>query len=129
MFKFEAPLYLQLGKSKSCKKYHINLNNYRNWKGVTSNNIKKKYKETIASQLKGIKFTKPIQLRFISIRPDRRKVDRANVLSVHEKFFCDALVELGCLPDDNDNFITRTIYESNGIEKDKGRVIIEITEL
>jgi Holliday junction resolvase RusA-like endonuclease len=56
-------------------------------------------------------------------------VDRANVLSVHEKFFCDALVESGCLPDDNDLYIKKTTYVSKGVEPGNGRVEIEITEI
>ena len=126
---FTMPLYLILSKAKNGKKYHINLNNYRNWHSQVSNNLKKKYKEVVSKQFIGVKFTKPIEIKFICIRPDKRRVDRANVLSVHEKFFCDALVEYGCLPDDNDLFIIRSIYESGPIDKNNGRVIIQITEL
>jgi Holliday junction resolvase RusA-like endonuclease len=129
IYKFTAPLYIILAKSPSGKKYHLNLNNYRNWKSIISNNLKKKYKEIMTKQLIGKKLTHPIEIKFIYIKGQNRKVDRANVLSVHEKFFCDALVECGCLPDDNDIYITKTTYVSNGIDPGNGRVEIEITEI
>ncbi len=129
MHKFTAPLYLITAKSGKGRKYYLNLNQYRNWKGIVSNTVKKKYKEVLSSQLIGKTFKTPIMLTFISIRGDKRRIDRANALSIHEKFFCDALVELGCIPDDNDLFITRTTYESGPIDKGNGRVEIIITEL
>jgi Holliday junction resolvase RusA-like endonuclease len=129
IYTFTAPLYLILAKSLSGKKYHLNLNNYRNWRSAVSNNLKKKYKEVVSSQLKSIKLKAPVEIKFTYIKSQNRKVDRANVLSVHEKFFCDALVESGCLPDDNDLYIKKTTYVSKGVEPGNGRVEIEITEI
>jgi len=60
-------------------------------------------------------------------RGDNRRVDRANVLSIHEKFFCDALTKHGFIPDDNDKHIKSTHYYSGGIDKLNPRVEIEIT--
>lgn len=129
IYKFEAPLYLVLAKRKNGKKYHLNLNQYRNWRPVVSNNLKIKYKDTIWKQFKGIKLQPPVIIRFTLHKSSKRRIDRANVLSIHEKFFCDALVEAGCLPDDNDNFILMTTYESGDIIKNDGKVIIEIEEV
>lgn len=129
IYTFIAPLYLILAKSIKGKKYHLNLNNYRNWRSAVSNNLKKKYKEVVSSQLKGIKLKAPVEIKFTYIKSQNRKVDRANVLSVHEKFFCDALVECGCLLDDNDLYIKKTTYISKGVEAGNGRVEIEITEI
>lgn len=126
---FTAPLYIILAKSKLGKKYHLNLNNYRNWRSAVSNNLKKKYKEIVSSQLIGKKLKHPVEIKFTYIKGQNRKVDRANVLSVHEKFFCDALVECGCLPDDNDLYIKKTTYVSKGVDPGNGRVEIEITEI
>lgn len=126
---FYAPLYIILAKSTTGKKYYLNLNNYRNWHSSVNNNLKKKYKEIMSSQLKRIKLKAPVEIKFTYIKCQNRKTDRANVLSVHEKFFCDALVETGCLPDDNDKFITKTTYVSAAMDKEFGRVEIEITEV
>lgn len=128
-YTFIAPLYLILAKSSKGKKYHLNLNNYRNWRSAVSNNLKKKYKEVVSTQLVDIKLKAPVEIKFTYIKGQNRKVDRANVLSVHEKFFCDALVESGCLPDDNDLYIKKTTYVSQGVDPGNGRVEIEITEI
>lgn len=129
MIKITSPLYLQLSKGAKGKKYYLNLNNYRNWHYIVSNNLKKAYKELMKSELGDLDITGRIQIKFLLIRGDSRKVDRANVLSVHEKFFCDALVELGCIEDDNDKFIVRTIYESGEIDRGNGRVEIFISSV
>ena len=52
------------------------------------------------------------------------KTDRSNVLSIHEKFFCDALVELGKLPDDCDRHIGETHYYTGGYDPNDPRVEI-----
>lgn len=126
---FNAPLSIKTAKSASGKYYRINLNQYRNWKSMVSNAIKIKYKEVVSPQFKKIKIKPPVQITFVLYNDSNRRIDRANPLSIHEKFFCDALVEAGCMPDDNDKFITRTIYESGPVDKNNGRVEIIIEEL
>jgi len=80
------------------------------------------------SQLEGVKLKTPVKLNFTLWKKDRRVGDRANVLSIIEKFFCDALVEYGCLEDDNDGYISEQSYRTGGIDKDFPRVEIEIIE-
>ena len=106
----------------------LNLNNYRNWKHFLSNDIKKGYKAIAEPKLEGIKFGLPIKLTFTLWKRDKRKIDRANVLCIHEKFWCDALTECGCFPDDNDEFIVSTKYITGGIDKDNPRVDITMQE-
>lgn len=121
------PLYIEIGK----RKHHINLNNYRNWHYQLSNNIKKEYKSVVTNKLRrfdGIKFD-TIEIEFTMHRGDTRKVDRSNVLSIHEKFFCDALVELGFLPDDNDNYILKTTYITGDVRKLTPGIAIKIINL
>lgn len=123
-----SPLYIRTAKSEKGKKYYLNLNQYRNWHYQVNNAIKQKYCERMKDQLEGLKLKTPISLKFTLWRKDKRVGDRANVLSVIEKFFCDALVEYGCLADDNDEFISGQVYETGGIDRDNPRVTIEITE-
>jgi len=122
------PLYIQLGKSKDCKKYHINLNNYHNLHYAPRNNLKKAYalivKQRIGECLES-KYSK-IALVLTMYRGDKKRVDRSNVLCLHEKFFCDAFVELGWIDDDNDKFIVETIYRTGQIDKENPRVDIEV---
>lgn len=119
-----SPLYI----IKSGKKRHLNLNNYRNWHYQLSNNLKIAYLKIIAPQLLNT-WLDTIKIDFTFYKPTKRKYDRSNVLSIHEKFFCDAMVKLGCIKDDNDDFIESTHYYDGGIDRENPRVEIKITEL
>lgn len=122
-----APLYIDLPrKTKKDKRCHVNLNQYRNWHYLVSNQVKQLYKEAVSDQLRELRFEEPIELTLTLYKSSKRKLDRANVLSIQEKFFCDALVELGCIEDDNDNFIKATHYYTGGIDRENPRVEIEI---
>lgn len=128
--KINMPLFLCLDAAR-IKKTHINLNNYRNWHHQKSNKLKKLYTYTAHNELQAYKFInlKKIKIIFTLIRGDKRRIDRSNVLSVHEKFFCDALVSFGIIKDDNDSVIIETNYKSGLIDKLNPRVMIEIIEL
>lgn len=121
------PLYIV----KAGKKRYINLNNYRNWHYQVSNQLKIAYKNIVNQEMQQFRLLKlnKIALTFILYKGDKRKVDRANVLSIHEKFFCDALVDLGYLPDDNDNYIQSTHYYSGDLDRLNPRVDVIIEQL
>jgi len=126
------PLYVVLERKRpradgKIKKDYINLNLYRNWHFQKSNQIKKRYKEIAYPQIKDLRFN-AIKLSFALYRANNRLVDRANLLSIHEKFFCDALVECGCIEDDNDDIIVSTYYYTAGIDKENPRVEIFIDD-
>lgn len=125
--KIDLPLFITLPrKTKADKKMIINLNNYRNWHYITSNQTKEAYKEQIRPMLDGVKFDRQIRLHFIYFKPSARRSDRSNVLSIQEKFFCDALVECGCIPDDNDDIIIETRYSGGSIDRENPRVEVYI---
>lgn len=125
--KIDLPLFVTLPrKTKADRKFIINLNNYRNWHYLVSNQIKESYKVSLHDKLSGIKFKGKIKLHFVLYQGSKRRVDRANVLSVHEKFFCDALTAYGCIADDNDNFIEETRYTSGQVDKENPRVEVII---
>lgn len=116
-------------KKKHCKKYTINLNYYRNWNRWAESDVKKAYQSEIRPQIMGLKFYRPIKLKFVHHKANRRKTDRSNFLSIHEKYFCDALVECGCIPDDNDEYIIETSYSTGEIDKNNPRVSVYIEEI
>lgn len=122
------PLHVRWGKLKP-KNIYFNLNNYRNWHYQVSNNLKKWYKDEARERLREqdiTPFISPIRLEYVLWKGSKRKVDRANVLSVHEKFFCDSLVELGYIPDDNDDYIQSSFFRTGGIDREEPRVDIII---
>ena len=130
MICIELPLSVIPAVNKSNgKKYILNLNNYCNWHYHVKNNVKKTYQSEIANKLQGIKFYDPVSLVFVLHMGSARRVDRANVLCIHEKYFCDAMTEQGCMPDDNDKYILSTTYKTGAISKDNPCVRVYIDEL
>lgn len=95
---------------------------------MVSNNLKVAYKEIMKPKVEGWKF-ECIALTFFLHRGDKRAVDRANILSIHEKFFCDGLVEYKCVNDDKDKFVEYQRYFTGDIDKENPRVDIYIDEV
>jgi len=130
-YKFTSPLAVYLPRvTKKDRKMILNKNNERNWHFIVNNQVKVAYKEAMESQLKPARV---IETRvFIALtyyKPTKRRSDRSNVLCIHEKFFCDALVEAGWLADDNDDIIIWTTYQGSELDRKNPRVEITVTEL
>ena len=126
---FTSPLYVEVSRNTmGPKKVLLNLNAYPNLYYQTYNKAKIEYKELMKDQMEGVKLNTPIMLNFKLWRKDSRKGDRANVLAVVEKFFCDALQEWGCIENDSDEYILGQTYSTGGIDRDFPRVEIEIIE-
>ena len=124
------PLFVMLPrKTMADKKVILNLNGYRNWSHFMSNDIKKRYAAIAEPKLKGIVFELPIKLTFTLWKSQNRLIDRANPLCITEKFFCDALTNYGCIPDDNDKYIVSTKYITGGIDRENPRVDITMQEV
>lgn len=129
MVKVNSPLSVDLPRKRTAdRKIYLNLNIYRNLYYMTNNQAKEIYNEKMAPILRGRKFINPITITFSLFKKTQRKTDRSNILSIVEKFFCDALVAHGCIPDDNDDHIKATHYFTGGVDKINPRVEIEINE-
>ena len=128
--KFISPVAIIIPrKTKKDRRISLNLNVYRNLNHFINNQTKTIYNNQMESQLRGIVLTSPIQITFRYYKGTKRRSDKANTLSIVEKFFCDALVHFACIKDDNDEFIKDTHYLSTIYDKNNARVEIEIQEL
>jgi hypothetical protein len=112
-------------KTKKDKVVYLNMNTYRNLHYIVSNQAKKAYLDIIKEQVEGVEMQIPIEVEYRVYKGSKRRLDKMNVVSIVSKFFFDALVTIGCLPDDSDEFIKKevimpTIY-------DKGNPRVEIT--
>jgi len=70
-----------------------------------------------------------IAIQYRVFKGDKRRFDIGNVTSIHQKFFEDAIVELGRLPDDRHENLPLTFNTFGGISTDRPRVEITIYDL
>ena len=123
---YNSPLKVLATKLKG---WILNLNQYRNTHFRTLNTVKINYKLAIEKQIKeGPKYNK-VMCIYTVYPKDRRSFDIGNVCCIHQKFFEDALVELGKLPDDNYNYIPLVIYQFGKVDPLRPRVEVEVVEI
>jgi hypothetical protein len=94
------------------------------------NNVKKEY-HRLAEPLipSGIKFNQA-RITYTLYLPDKRKRDIGNVLSMVDKYFCDSLVTMGVLEDDNYQYIQEIDFRLGGFDpKERGYVDILVQEV
>ena len=128
MITLVSPLYITLPRKKSAgKRISLNLNWYRNAHFRQSNEVKKVYQSTMASQIQGIiRVTWPVKLRCKYYL--KRTSDVGNFHSVVEKFLLDSIVNLNRLPDDGVKYVVGANYEFAGFDMKNPRCEIEIME-
>lgn len=113
---FICPIYMvQHRVTKPDKNYSLNLNVYRNLHYIINNNLKKEFKDIVWPQLVWIVYDTQLTVNYKLYW--RRISDLDNWQAVITKYFQDALVDAGCIPDDNFNYIRMNTYEA--VEQDK----------
>lgn len=124
MIKFNLPLEIQISKNK---KFILNLNNYRNTHYQSLNKSKVNYSEEVKSILGDIQETfNQVRLIYTYFPKDKRKRDISNICSIVDKYFCDSLVDLGIIPDDNFDHVKEVTYRFGEIDKNNPRVEVVI---
>lgn len=113
------------------KKSHINLNLnwYRNAHFYTLNSSKVLFKEQIWDQLKDLPFFTSVRLKYVIYPGSKRLLDVANVGSVIDKYFCDAMTESEHWEDDNYTVVKEVTYAFGEIDKANPRAEVFIEEL
>lgn len=114
------PISILSGKKK-IRKYHLNLNQYRNWHFQVSNNLKKQFKQEVKGFL-DFSFYGKIQIEYTYFAPDARVRDLMNYITVVDKFFQDALVEEGCIDSDDTNTVVKIISIYGGVDRSNPRM-------
>lgn len=127
--KVTAPLRVRVNKKPGAKgEFLINLNNYRNAHFYILNKAKQVFKELMAPQIKALPAFTKIHLEMVLYPGSSHLCDVSNICSIVEKFFADALVELGKLPDDNYLYNIGSSSLFGAIDKANPRVEIFIYE-
>lgn len=113
-------------KTMAPKRYSINLNTYRNLKGIVNNNVKVAFKDSIKDQVEGKVLITPVKVRVSIFKPTKRRLDKGNIYSVASKYLYDALTELGVWEDDNDDYVKDELLLPSKLDPDKlGKIVFE----
>lgn len=99
------------------KRFALNLNVYRNAHYQVLNKAKIIFKNQLLADYPEIQRIKAhqVEIEYYIDRCDKRKFDTMNIISIVDKFFLDALVEFGCIPDDNYNYV---LYKSPSVSSE-----------
>lgn len=89
------------------KKFALNLNVYRNAHYQVLNKAKIIFKNQLLAYYPEIQKIKAhqVEIGYYIERCDKRVFDTMNIISIVDKFFLDALVEFGCISDDNFKYV------------------------
>jgi hypothetical protein len=118
------PTRVQITKKKF---FALNLNHYRNTHFTQLNNAKIAFKSAVQKRVCALpELHGQIHFTYILYPKTRQKCDVANVCSIVDKFFSDALVEFGIIPDDNYDHLPQVIYQFGSIDKANPRVDVLI---
>ncbi len=80
----------------------------------------------ILSQIRGVKFTKPVFIMFSYYEPNKRR-DHDNVSSYARKAIQDALVKCGTIKDDGWGYVTGHM-DFFHVDKENPRIVVEFIE-
>ena len=119
----DLPIGIKIGR----KNFALNLNFYRNAHYQTLNKMKVEFSKVIEPELMKLPSFKSIDLIYTLYPKTKRLCDVSNVCSIVDKFFCDALVNIGKLPDDNYQYIKNIKYTFGNVDKDNPRVTVNIS--
>jgi len=131
IYYFDVPIVVRTGKTDKSKLWYLNFNNYRNSHPLLLSKVKNIFNAAVAGlNLPEIPFDPPYEISFLLFRQKFPKIDISNILSIVDKFTCDALIEAGIIGGDDSCIIPRVNYMIgeyyNPEDKDKShcRVVI-----
>jgi Holliday junction resolvase RusA-like endonuclease len=116
-------------KTVKDKKAPISMNFYGNVNSFTNNEIKRIFKEIVRPQVEGLTINTPVEITYQVFKPSHRKLDKMNVIAVTSKYLLDAITELGCWEDDNDDHIKTETLLPTQYSKNDGKVMVTIKEI
>ena len=128
MINMELPIYWQEKKDKTVL---VSMNKYRNYPFFTQNRLKRDYHNLIKSFVLKQKF-EPLRAGYeirYKLYYKNSNCDMANIISMIDKFFNDALKENGIIADDNVKIYKKITGEVAGQDKQNPRVEIEVKEI
>lgn len=108
--------------------FALNMNQYRNAHHMTLNKAKVMFKELVSPLVSALPVMERVKLTYTVFPKTAQLFDIGNVCCVVDKFFSDALVELGRLPDDNYRYLAQIDYRFGAIDRENPRVEVTIED-
>ena len=123
----KCPLFVDLPrKTTKDKRIYINMNSYRNLHYLVNNQVKKMYLEAVREQLEGLTIQTPVEITYKVFKKTSRRLDKMNVVAITSKYLLDAITELGCWEDDNDDHVKTEVILPTELDRANGRVEVTI---
>lgn len=120
---FAVPLRIHVSKNKH---FQLNLNAYRNAHFRLLNSAKRNFTELVMGLDLPKETYEKVSLHYQIYPATKRKFDGMNVVSIVDKFVCDALVKRGVLPDDNIEHVVGVTWEVMEVDRENPRAVIAI---
>ena len=125
MYRVTSPLFVPKSKKKN---FILNLNVYRNADRFMLGNVKVTYTDIMQNQISTLPIMSEVEIVYVLFPKTRRLTDISNVLCIHDKFFCDALVKFGRLPDDDYRYLKDVHYRMGKVDPNNPRVEIYLLD-
>ena len=115
-----------VGKRTEDRRIYLNLNWYRNENFHVLNKVKITFAELVSKDIQHLPKFEAVHLIYEMFPGTAREFDVANVGSIVDKFFSDALVSADKLEDDNYNVVLSASYRFGGIRKGDPHCLVHI---
>jgi len=126
--KFQIKLPLRMKVNKAGDQESLNLNVFRNLHFYKLNYQKKAFQAFVKPLLSGIPPMETIRLLYQLNPKGGSRLDMMNVGSIIDKFFSDALVENGIIPDDDYKHLDQATFSFGRICPEDPHVLVTIIE-
>ena len=126
VFTIKLPMRMKVNKGGDLES--LNLNVYRNLHFYKLNFQKKAFHDFVKPLLSGLPSMEAISLHYQINPKGGSRLDTMNVGSVVDKFFSDALVLCGIVPDDDYKHVVRNDFEFGSLCPNDPHVLVTITE-
>jgi hypothetical protein len=113
------PTFIQVSNKT---RFSINLNQYRNSHFQILNKAKVLFLEQVRDQIQALPHFKRLAISYTIYPRTRQLCDVSNICSIADKFFCDAMKELGRIDDDNYQVVLGTQYLFGEVDPQNPRI-------
>ena len=126
VFTIKLPMRMKVNKGGDLES--LNLNVYRNLHFYKLNFQKKAFHDFVKPLLSGLPPMEAVKLHYQINPKGGSRLDTMNVGSVVDKFFSDALVLCGIIPDDDYKHVVKNDFEFGNLCPNDPHVLVTITE-